>query len=120
MKSTFLILPLTISLCACAQQIVTANARPCNSDAQANRVGGSAALLGMVMQFNVMPIARSAPGLGQFNATEAWKNDCAQLQNDKKPRFYDLHKIGDGPADPNALLAQGATPSCPKTHSGKA
>jgi hypothetical protein len=83
-------------------------------------MNGSAALLGMGMPFNVMPIARSAPGLAQFKVTEVGKNDCGQLQNDKKPRLYDLHKIGDGPAIPNALLAQGATPSCPKTRSGKA
>ena len=115
MKSVFLILPLTISLCACAQQIVTADTGPCNSDASPDRMNGSAVLLGSGMQSYVMPIARSAPGLSQFNVREVGKNDCAQFRNGKNPRLYDLHKIGNGPADPNAVLAQGAKPSCPKT-----
>lgn len=120
MKSAFLILPLTISLCACAQQIVTADAGLCNSDASINRTRGSAALLQSGVQLYIMPIARSAPGLGQFNVTELGKNDCAQFRNDKNPRLYDLHKIGDGPAIPNAVLAQDAKPSCPKTRGEKA
>ena len=100
--------------------VVTADAVPCNSDASINHMGGSAALLQSGVQLYVMPIARSAPGLGQFNVTEVGKNDCAQFRNDKDSRLYDLHKIGDGLAIPSALLAQDAKPSCPKIRGEKA
>jgi hypothetical protein len=120
MKPVFLILPLTMSLCACAQQIVTADAGPCKSDAPINNIGGSAAVLGSGTLSTFMPIAASMPGLGKINVNGERKIDCTRIQNNKSPRFYDLHKIGDGPANPSGLLAQDAKPSCPKTRSEKA
>jgi hypothetical protein len=120
MKPVFLILPLTMSLCACAQQIMTADAGPCKSDASTNNFGGSAAALGSGALSTFMPIAASMPGLGKINVNEAGKINCTRLQNNKSPRIYDLHKIGDGPANPTDLLAQDAKPSCPNMRGEKA
>jgi hypothetical protein len=118
-KPVLLILPMAISLCACAQQIVTADAVPCK-DHSLNRIGGSAAALGLGALSSFMPIAASTPGLGKIDVNEAGKTDCTRLQNNKNPRSYDLHKIGDGPANPSGLLAQDAKPSCPKTRGERA
>ena len=119
MKPVFAILLLSISLSACAQPIVTAESEPCK-DAAAVRTGGSAALLGSGSPNFVMPIARDVPGLSRVSAGEVASKDCTHLQNGRSPRTYDLHKIGDEPADSDALIAQNANPSCPKARGEKA
>jgi hypothetical protein len=105
MKPALLFLPLAISLSACAQAVMTADA--CKSGA-ADHLGGSAALLGSSVRSDLLSLARDDYGLNKLAANDA--GPCARLQN-KNPRSYDLHKLGDGPAPP-VLLGDA---KCPRT-----
>lgn len=112
MKPAFLILPLAITLCACAEQTMTADAGDCKSVAAAYRSGGSAALLGAGVNPMLALLAsddRSATRIVHAAVT----TDC--VRKNPTPRSYDLHKIGDSPALPGILVgSNNAGAACPK------
>jgi hypothetical protein len=119
MKPPFLILPVVMSLCACAQQNLAADAGPCDSTASKNHIVGSAALLGSGVGPYLLGNTRDIPGISRFDADKVSTNACANLRNDRNPRTFDLHKIGEGAENPDALITLNAGPSCPKARGGK-
>ncbi len=110
MKPAFLILPLAVALCACAQTVTVADA--CKP-AAVTRPGGSVALLGS----GINP-ALPLPVRDDYNAsriTPAAATTDRARENQTPPRTYDLHKLGDGPSPPAILLgANDARSTCPK------
>jgi len=103
MKPALVILPLVLSLSACAQGLMTADAcKPAEMD----HLGSSAALLGTGIRADLQVLARDELNASRIVAT----TPCARV--DKNPVLRDLHRLGDGPAAPGVLLG---TAGCPKT-----
>ena len=103
MKPAILILPLAVSLSACAQAVMTADADPCKQTAAADRLGGSAALLGSGTPLNFQYITRDEYNGSRIASDAARPADCIRIHN-QTPRTYDLHKIGDGPVSSGTVL----------------
>ena len=114
MKPPFLILPVAMSLCACAPHILTGAAGPCDSAPSSNAIVGSAALLGAGVQPYLIVQGRDVPGISKIYADKAGTNACANLRNDRNPHMFDLHKIGEGAERPDTLITLNARSSCPR------
>ena len=110
MKPAFLILPLAVTLCACAHDIMTAE--DCKPVTAPGRLGTSAALLGSGISPGLLSLARDDRDSSRIVHAAATL-DCAR--KNQAPRTYDLHKIGDGPSPPAVLLGSNSA-GCPKAH----
>jgi len=83
---------------------MTADAGPCPPVAAANRLGGSAALLGSGTPFPFQYISRDDYNGSRIAADAPRTADCIRIHNNQTPRTYDLHKLGDGPAPSGIVL----------------
>jgi hypothetical protein len=110
MKPAFLILPLAVTLCACAHDIMTAE--DCKPAAASGRLGTSAALIGSGISPGYELIARDDRDPSRIVHAAATV-DCAR--KNQAPRTYDLHKLGDRPSPPAVLLGSNSA-GCSKAH----
>jgi hypothetical protein len=109
MKPAFLVLPLAMALCACAQTVMIADA--CKPAATAS-FGGSAALLGSGTSPALQSLARDDYSASRLTPA-AVTTDCTR--KNQAPRTYDLRRLGDGPAPPAILVGSNdERPTCPK------